>query len=235
MLFATVKVAELKRMHACQRRDQRLCDTFEAISELLDHKTCAELILAARLHLPKYLGYEYVGLLIFFEKSILLNLISKIANELCTCFTSHYMAGSKALLRFPSNNGISGTAFTEDKIITKCGEKLDKFSDLDNVGAFATIKDCVFIPLHGAENKKVGVLQVFNKKEGTIDKNEIKSLSNLDHALAKIVQNTQELNEALDFMVSAKLSTAKILQHTSGTLDSEHTVFFSNKITNNKI
>jgi len=132
------------------------------------------------------------------------------------------MAGSKAILRFPTSLGLSGSAFSDNKIVARQGDRLERnFSDVDNVGTYAAIRDHIFAPLYGAGNKPIGVLQLYNKKSGTIDKGELRFVALLQKLLGRVVQTSVELNEAFDLMLGAKMIGARIVQHTLANADNE--------------
>jgi len=128
-------------------------------------------------------------------------------------------------LRFPANSGLSGRAFTNGKIIYQNGERLEReFNDLDNIAGFAYIRSFVFIPLYGCGNRKRGVLQLYNKLDGEISKEDVKEYKLLQHTLGLTLENAIELNEALDYVLCAKSVTAKIMEHTTTDKNRENLV-----------
>ena len=106
---------------------------------------------------------------------------------------------SNEILKFPSNTGITGEVFTESKIIYQNGEKLERnFFDLDNFESHARINSFVFLPLYGYQHKTVGVLQLYNRKLGPISEDDLKPLKAVQTTIGLILENTIELNSALD-------------------------------------
>ncbi len=132
------------------------------------------------------------------------------------------MAGDRAILKFPADLGITGGAFHDNKVVVKRGEKLEaKFSDVDNVGAYASIHNFVFAPLYGAEDRPVGMLQLYNKKEGIINRAELRFVGRVQRIMGRLLQNTVELNSAVDMMLSAKSTVERMAKQTQGAIDSE--------------
>ena len=147
----------------------------------------------------------------------------RIANELCTYSNNQYLAKPQTLMRFSSESGISGRVFSQNRVAYKNGDKLEhSFMIQDNIDSYSYISSFIFIPLLDIENKPIGVLQLYNKKGG-IDKEEVRELMLLQRVLGQIVECIIELSEALDFVVSAKFSTARIMEATDN--NEENLVF----------
>eukprot|EP00826_Nyctotherus_ovalis_P001452 TRINITY_DN10228_c0_g1_i1.p4 TRINITY_DN10228_c0_g1~~TRINITY_DN10228_c0_g1_i1.p4 ORF type:complete len:133 (+),score=42.78 TRINITY_DN10228_c0_g1_i1:1515-1913(+) len=125
------------------------------------------------------------------------------------------------MMKFDSGSGIVGTVFAENRIVHRNGERLEKgFFEADNAIAYACIHSFIFVPLHNYKGRKNAVLQLYNKREGGIGKSDIKQLEMLRGVLGQIVENTLELSNALDYVVSAKSSTAFIYEQVSN--DTQH-------------
>lgn len=138
------------------------------------------------------------------------------------------MGEYNSTLKFPKGNGLSGKAFTEGKMIYQNGERLERnFSDLDNVAAYVYIRSFVFVPLYGYGGKKCGLLQLYNRLNGEIAKENLKEFKLLQQTLGLILENTRELNDALDYIVDARHTTKKIIEHTATDKNRESLVLFN--------
>jgi len=93
------------------------------------------------------------------------------------------------------------------------GEKLEKgFADLDNAEGCSLIHSYIFIPLYGIKGRKNGILQLYNKKEGDINKTDANGFELLQHMLGRLLDSIIELSGALDFMLTAKVAIANIMK-----------------------
>lgn len=114
------------------------------------------------------------------------------------------------------SQGISGTAFSEDRVVFVNGDKLEKnFADIDSTESGKTVHSFIFAPVYGIGNRKNGVIQLYNKKEGSVNKGDAKALWLMQHTLGRVLDSAMELNEALDFMLTAKVTMASIIKRTS--------------------
>lgn len=137
-------------------------------------------------------------------------------NALCSCFVNHYIVNENAVMKFPIDSGISGKVFKEDKTIYLNGEKLEKgFADIDNTESCNLIRSFIFVPLHNSEGKTNGILQLYNKKEGNVSKADSKGLELLQNTLGRLLDSIIELNDALDFMLMAKMTISNIIKQTN--------------------
>ena len=211
--FLSTKVAELNQLFESNRKTELLLDTSAVLSLLIDRRTVADFIIGVREHIGKYFGYEYSGFLYYSKQG---TFFIHIDQTLRTYFTNNFMGNNQDMMKFPCDSGMSGTAFKEERVIFLNGKKLEtNLSDLDNTGSYCTIHSFAFIPTYGINNKKNGILQLYNKKIGSITKNDLKEYSIMQSILGRILDNVMELNEALDFMLLAKLTMAKIINNTT--------------------
>eukprot|EP00826_Nyctotherus_ovalis_P040007 TRINITY_DN3891_c0_g1_i3.p1 TRINITY_DN3891_c0_g1~~TRINITY_DN3891_c0_g1_i3.p1 ORF type:complete len:186 (+),score=26.07 TRINITY_DN3891_c0_g1_i3:1295-1852(+) len=140
----------------------------------------------------------------------------KLGNEFYTCTNTSYVKGDRAVLKFDVGSGVSGKAFGEDKIIVKNGYRLEnEFADLDSLSCYGNVKSFAFIPLHNLYGQKVGVLQLFNKKEKDIDGGDIKLFKSIQGIYGQLAENIMEFNDALDFYINARNVANNIAQQTS--------------------
>ena len=72
------------------------------------------------------------------------------------------------------------------------------------------MRSYAIIPLHGSEGKN-GVLQLYNKKGGEIDKKDMKQFKKLQKTLGGILEYVLELNSALNYLLEARIITAKMM------------------------
>jgi len=136
--------------------------------------------------------------------------------DLCTCTNSSYLKGDKTIVRFNESSGVSGKAFSEDKIIIRNGDRLENsLFELDIFSSHRNIKSFAFIPLHNSNGQKVGLLQLFNKKGSDIDNGDLKLFRSIQMIFGQLIENTIKLNEALDFYLNAKNVTTAIAQDIS--------------------
>jgi len=70
------------------------------------------------------------------------------------------------------------------------------------------------IPLYGSEGKN-GVLQLYNKKGGEIDKKDIKQFQKLQKTLGGILEYVLKLNSALNCLIEARIITTKMMGNIS--------------------
>lgn len=137
-------------------------------------------------------------------------------NALCSCFVNHYIVNENAVMKFPTDSGISGKVFTENRAIYLNGEKLEKrFADIDNTESCNLIHSFIFAPLYSTEGKMNGILQLYNKKKGNVSKADLKGLELLQNTLGRLLDSVIELNDALDFMLMAKMTITNIIKQTN--------------------
>ena len=136
----------------------------------------------------------------------------KVEKKLCTYYSSDFSGSIKKPLEFESDSGNSGLAFTKDRmVILNAKDHLElSFTDIDSVGNFTYVKSCAFIPLHNYEGTVVGVLQLYNKFEDEVTKTDIKIFKLMQDTLGRLLEAVIRLNDALDFMLEAKLVMEKI-------------------------
>jgi len=72
------------------------------------------------------------------------------------------------------------------------------------------VRSYAIIPLHGSEGKN-GVLQLYNKKGGEIDKKDMKQFEKLQKSLGGILEYVLELNSALNYLLEARIITTKMM------------------------
>ena len=87
--------------------------------------------------------------------------------------------------------------------------------DLDNVISYPNIRSFVFIPIHGSDNKVIGVIQLYNKRYTEINENDVNYLKSLQKILGIILENVMYVNDALNFYINAKDTTTKLLSSIS--------------------
>ena len=147
----TQKISQLKEISAKKLKGVEVFRNIDLITKLLQFKTIPQFAYHVQNSLPEYFKYEICTLLFYRAKS---NFMSKVGDELCNCPGSTYTGDSKHILRFESKSGISGSSFTENKIIYMNGDRLERnFSDLDNIPGLTRVKSFIFIPLHGYKDK----------------------------------------------------------------------------------
>ena len=135
------------------------------------------------------------------------------------------------MVEFTASTGITGAAFSEKRIIYKNGESLEhSFEDIDNAVSYAYVKSYMFIPLFNIKGERVGVFQLYNKKNGDINETDMQGFCSIQKLLGLLIEHTMELNNALNFVVSAKSTTAKLIEHTSKDDNSEDLVVYYIKV-----
>lgn len=77
LAFVTHKISELDQNRKMKLKDSKFTMTLSLISKLLESKTIFELISCVREYAAEYLGYQYAGILYYFEKSKYLYVRSK--------------------------------------------------------------------------------------------------------------------------------------------------------------
>ena len=154
-------------------------------------------------------------------------LIYNIANKLCTyCNPGHLIEG-KNFIDFDTNLGITGTVFTENCAIYKNGQRLEKnFTSIDNICCHSSINSYLFIPLLNIEGQKIGVLQLYNKKNEEIHKNDMNEFIVFQKIIGQLLDNVIQLNEALDYIMSAKSTVIKLYENISDSIKHDDFVFY---------
>lgn len=131
------------------------------------------------------------------------------------------------MVRFPSALGISGTVCTNNKIIVRNTELSGKsLADVDNSANFTLVRNCAFFPLYGRDEKVVGVLQLYNKKDGEIEKTEVQSIKFYQKLFGVILQNTIEYNEAIDLMLCVRLTSNKLMDQVTAREKVDHVIIY---------
>ena len=109
------------------------------------------------------------------------------------------------LTEYPDDTGITGKVFKENHpILSFVGKREPGFHEIDNIGEYVEIHDFLFAPTYGFNNVKNGIIQVFNKKGGTLNENDIKTLKPYQKLVGMLIENTLELNKAIDLDINFK-------------------------------
>lgn len=118
-------------------------------------------------------------------------------------------------MKFPLNQGLTASAFINNKMIYQNGEKLERnFYEIDNIHSYGYIRSFAFAPLYGYNNKKIGILQLYNKKNENIGKEALKVIKAFQKTLGIIIDEIIEFNNSLDFIVNSKITMRKIINRT---------------------
>lgn len=92
-------------------------------------------------------------------------------------------------IEIASNEGIAGTAFTEKRALIVNDPYSDKrfSSKVDHETGYIT-KNIIALPIMGAFNEPIGILQLLNKHEGDFDKEDMRMLTFFNHYISGYVE-----------------------------------------------
>lgn len=122
-----------------------------------------------------------------------------------TCSRSNYKAGIKNLVKYPDNTGITGAAFQKNSyIISLKGKKEKNFHELDNIESYGEIKNFIFMPMYTFNDTKNGVIQLFNKKQGKPDDQDIQNIKPYQKLIGIMIQNSIDINRVIDIEMNIK-------------------------------
>eukprot|EP00826_Nyctotherus_ovalis_P058940 TRINITY_DN8153_c0_g1_i2.p1 TRINITY_DN8153_c0_g1~~TRINITY_DN8153_c0_g1_i2.p1 ORF type:complete len:330 (+),score=91.02 TRINITY_DN8153_c0_g1_i2:309-1298(+) len=195
--FVTAKFAQVREKLLSQEKSEQLMGIVKTMIALLGQRSYMALIMELRDLMPALVGYEHFGIYFHNKACKVYNHI--VANELCTCFQSHYKAGMRNLIKYPDDTGITGMVFKEDThVISLKGKREKNFHELDNIEAYGEIKDFLFMPTYGYNGTKNGVMQLYNKRQGKPDEVEVKRLENYQKLLGVMMENVVDFDKAID-------------------------------------
>lgn len=200
--FIGLKFLQIHENLLSQEKDQRLKNLLNILNSLLGIRTYMSLVIQMREMMPILMGYEYFGIYFHNNESIF---IIKLAHELCTSFHADYKAGNRNLIRYPDNTGITGKSFTDEScIISFKGKKENNFHEIDNIESYGEIKNFIVMPTYGNGDEKNGMMQLYNKKQGKIDDQEIENLKPYQRFVGLIMQNVLDIDRAIDIEMNIK-------------------------------
>ena len=75
------------------------------------------------------------------------------------------MGGANKVISCPKTIGITGSVFRKQKAyFTNLGQREPRFNfDIDAVSTYANVKNALFLPIYGMNEKPLGVMQFINK------------------------------------------------------------------------
>ncbi len=112
--------------------------------------------------------------------------------------------------------GITGEVFRSQKpVISLKGKKEKNFHEVDNMGSYTELRNFVFVPMHGIGGTKVGVLQLFNKRDGEPDETDLDALRPYERLAGQMMQNVIELNIAIDMEINVRKVLDELGQKTA--------------------
>jgi len=119
--------------------------------------------------------------------------------------------------RFPSNQGIAGSVFSSGRpeLIRDVTEDSRHFKTVD-AKTHCETRSMIAIPLQKKE-KRIGVLQVLNKKEGVFDEKDLSLLSSVAPIMAMALDNAMmygELKESYTELQIADKQKEDLIKHT---------------------
>ncbi len=136
-------------------RDAKYASLLQTLTGLLSAKSQIELIRAMREHLPRFHGFEDLGVL-FYDLG---------KNQLYTLYENPLLPGSSVqVASFPPSIGICGEIVGDPKIWTngtRCNQLFN--SDIDNIPSKKEVRTFMFGPLFNGEGKLNAILQLVNK------------------------------------------------------------------------
>ncbi len=139
-----------------------------------------------------------------------------VANELCTCFKNHSLPEGGTLIRYPSDIGITGTVFREEKAAASLRGKREKnFHQIDNSGSYSEIRNFLFVPMYGLNGTKTGVVQFFNKSRGTPTESDLETVRPYQRLAGVLLQNMVEMNTAIDVSMNMRTVLESLARKTS--------------------
>ena len=168
------------------RRDREL-DAARRISETLFQHTDVEQLVEAALHT----ALEEVGAE---AGSVLL------ANPEKKELIFHYSVGKSPVPRgtaIPWDKGVSGSVFQSGQaaIIADAKKTSQHFAAIDHATGFTT-RDMITLPLKRWKGDPIGVMNVLNKRDGTLDENDLALLTIISAFAALAIQQARLFEEA---------------------------------------
>ncbi len=119
----------------------------------------------------------------------------------------------KDLIRFPAGKGVAGWVFQQGQaaLINDAYADPRFFPDIDRKSGFRT-QNILCIPLVNRSNRRIGVLQALNKKDGDFTYADLELLTSISHYVAIALENAR-LYEDLKLMEKARERVINHLSH----------------------
>ena len=231
-IYSTVVQVKMESIISNMKSEEKhshLFDTLSLASRITTQRSYRSLITEIKLLLPRYFGFDSVGVLLLDTKTNDLFTISDIqitGHEDRKLQEGEEYWQSKEIINFPSNLGISGSVFQKGKIsqssVFICNEanRERKFiPDIDNLSGSAEPENFLIGPIYD-NNKKVpvGIIQLVNKLDKRqINQEDVKRFEIIQELLGQSVTNTAEIHELINVTIGLKSSLGNIqnLAHNS--------------------
>jgi len=172
----------------------------EIVTTLLASKSQGDLLRSMRKLLPKYHGFENLGLL-FYEQS------NKSLYFLVDADNEEY----PHVRYLPSSMGISGEIVKDHMIKVMDTTAMGRFNpEIDAVEGVKRVQNILYGPLFQdpPENKKlVGILQFVNKKDGPVQKKDIEFFRQMGEFYGLLILRTTERQNILNMTLKVKESS----------------------------
>jgi len=127
-----------------------------------------------------------------------------IGNQLCSYPKSNYIEGTETLIKYPSDIGLTGKVFKDNKwMMSNIGKEERGFHAIDTMEYHRPVKNFIFAPTYGFRKEKNGVIQLFNKKE-EVNEEEVNRLKPYQHLFGMIMQSLLEADKAVNIELDIK-------------------------------
>lgn len=194
----------------CESYRSKLCHSvtektniIETVTTLLAPRSQADLLRSMRKLLPKYHGFENLGLLFYEQANKSLYFLVDADNEEYP--PARYL---------PSSMGISGEIVKDHMIKIMDTTTMGRFNpEIDAVEGVRKMQNLLYGPLFQdpPENKKlVGVLQFVNRKDGPVQKKDIEFFKQMREFYGLLVLRTTERQNILNMTLKVKESSTLI-------------------------
>ncbi len=90
------------------------------------------------------------------------------------------------------------------------GESEANFQEIDRIGLHANIRNFVFLPLRGFNDRMVGITQLINKHDDNLAK-ELDRLHTFQHILGLMMDNLLEVSDAMDTSMNMNMLLRKLV------------------------
>lgn len=176
------------------------------VSNLIYNKNHKELSKNIYIFIPKYLEFEYAGV-VFFDYTHD-ELFIMIPTE---SFVEKF---SDTSIKFPKNLGITGDVFKKNTVIKIDNIKSHRLfnTEIDNSCRCSNMQNAIFASLLGLHGEVVGVLQLFNKKGGKhIHEKDIEKVRSLQKIIGVCISSTNCIAEASSLTIMLKQGVQKAI------------------------
>ncbi|OMJ92078.1 hypothetical protein SteCoe_5284 [Stentor coeruleus] len=176
------------------------------ISSLIYNKNHKELSKNIYTFIPKYLEFEYAGV-VFFDYTHE-ELFMMIPTE------SYVDKFSDTSIKFPKDLGITGDVFKKNMVFKVDNVKSHRLfnTEIDNSCKSSNIQNAIFASLIGLNGEAVGVLQIFNKKGGkNINEKDVEKVRNLQKIIGVCISSTNCIAEASSLTILLKQGVQKAI------------------------